>query len=151
MAEMLHIDIHLVSMAISVFCRLGFAKKRVTGRNLLKVLKVIFLGMENAKLHFTWAQVISIPTSPTMDEMVSSVSGDLGELSAALASPLGEGDDEDDEMSSSVSSLSLKDIVRHIALLSFIGIARCPNQHLMFLHLPVEQLLFSTLRWLLFL
>lgn len=111
MAEMLHIDIHLVSMAISVFCRLGFAKKRVTGRSPLLFLTIVILGMENAKLHFTWAQVITIPTSPTMDEMVSSVSGGLGELSAALASPMGEGDEEDDEMATSVNSLPAKEAV----------------------------------------
>ncbi|EYB82835.1 hypothetical protein Y032_0349g3190 [Ancylostoma ceylanicum] len=52
MAEMLHIDFYLVANAISVFCRLGFARKRVT-------------GMETARLHYSWAQVISIPNSPT--------------------------------------------------------------------------------------
>lgn len=52
MAEMLHIDFHLVANAISVFCRLGFAKKRVT-------------GMETARLHYSWAQIVSIPNSPT--------------------------------------------------------------------------------------
>ncbi|RCN26294.1 hypothetical protein ANCCAN_27980, partial [Ancylostoma caninum] len=82
MAEMLHIDFHLVANAISIFCRLGFARKRVT-------------GMETARLHYSWAQVISIPNSPTQEDMVTSVSGDLGELSASLASPLVDDDDEE--------------------------------------------------------
>ncbi|VDL74188.1 unnamed protein product [Nippostrongylus brasiliensis] len=96
MAEMLHIDFHLVANAISVFCRLGFAKKRVT-------------GMETARLHYSWAQIISIPNSPTQEDMVTSVSGDLGELSVSLASPLG--DDDDDEQASTVSQYSAKDTV----------------------------------------
>ncbi|KAK6046097.1 hypothetical protein COOONC_16398 [Cooperia oncophora] len=96
MAEMLHIDFPLVANAISVFCRLGFAKKRVT-------------GMETARLHYSWAQHISIPNSPTQDDMVTSVSGDLGELSASLASPMG--DDDDDEQVANLSNYSLKDSV----------------------------------------
>ncbi|VDO86884.1 unnamed protein product [Heligmosomoides polygyrus] len=96
MAEMLHIDFHLVANAISVFCRLGFAKKRVT-------------GMETARLHYSWAQIVSIPNSPTQDDMVTSVSGDLGELSASLASPLV--DDDEDDQTNSISSYTVKDIV----------------------------------------
>ncbi|XGW23868.1 hypothetical protein V3C99_005798 [Haemonchus contortus] len=96
MAEMLHIDFHLVANAISVFCRLGFARKRVT-------------GMETARLHYSWAQLIAIPNSPTQDDMVTSVSGDLGELSASLASPLG--DDDDDDPATNLSNYSLKDSV----------------------------------------
>lgn len=145
MAEMLHIDIHLVSMAISVFCRLGFAKKRVTGRSPLLFLTIVILGMENAKLHFTWAQVITIPTSPTMDEMVSSVSGGLGELSAALASPMGEGDEEDDEMATSVSSLPAKEAV------GWEGVRKTITRHRSRLPMspvhPVGRRLFSTPVW----
>ncbi|KAK6725916.1 hypothetical protein RB195_004313 [Necator americanus] len=94
MAEMLHIDFYLVANAISVFCRLGFARKRVT-------------GMETARLHYSWAQVISIPNSPTQEDMVTSVSGDLGELSASLASPMG--DDDDDDQTTQMSSSSVKE------------------------------------------
>ncbi|PIO64902.1 hypothetical protein TELCIR_13455 [Teladorsagia circumcincta] len=96
MADMLHIDFSLVANAISVFCRLGFAKKRVT-------------GMETARLHYSWAQLVSIPNSPTQDDLVTSVSGDLGELSASLASPLG--DDDDEEQAANLSNYSLKDSV----------------------------------------
>ncbi|KAK6011500.1 zinc finger, C2H2 type [Ostertagia ostertagi] len=79
MADMLHIDFSLVANAISVFCRLGFAKKRVT-------------GMETARL--------------TQDDLVTSVSGDLGELSASLASPLG--DDDDEEQAANPQQLQLE-------------------------------------------
>lgn len=82
MADMLHIDFRLVANAISVFCRLGFARKRVT-------------GMETTRLHYSWAQKFAVPNSPTLDNVVSSVTADLGELSASLASPLGDDDDEE--------------------------------------------------------
>lgn len=42
--------------------------------------------------------------------MVTSVSGDLGELSASLASPLV--DDDEDDQTNSISSYTVKDIVR---------------------------------------
>uniref|UniRef100_A0A158P8L4 Protein FAM91A1 n=1 Tax=Angiostrongylus cantonensis TaxID=6313 RepID=A0A158P8L4_ANGCA len=96
MAEMLHIDFHLVANAISVFCRLGFARKRVT-------------GMETARLHYSWAQIVSVPNSPTVDDMVSSVTGDLGELSASLASPLG--DDDEEEQATQLSNCTTKEMI----------------------------------------
>ncbi|VDM58221.1 unnamed protein product [Angiostrongylus costaricensis] len=92
MAEMLHIDFHLVANAISVFCRLGFARKRVT-------------GMETARLHYSWSAENS--TYSISDDMVSSVTGDLGELSASLASPLG--DDDDEEQATQLSNCTTKE------------------------------------------
>ncbi|KAF8367872.1 hypothetical protein PRIPAC_85701 [Pristionchus pacificus] len=58
-ADMLHIDVQLAKNAMAVFCRLGFAKKRVT-------------GMEGERLHPSWAALpsggssnSSLPLSPT--------------------------------------------------------------------------------------
>ncbi|KJH43836.1 hypothetical protein DICVIV_10146 [Dictyocaulus viviparus] len=96
MAEMLHIDTDLVANAISVFCRLGFARKRVT-------------GMETARLHYSWAQIVSIPSSPTQDDIVTSVTGDIGELSACLASPMA--DDDDEEQSAQLNSFCLRETI----------------------------------------
>lgn len=48
LSEMLNIDLALVKNAVSVFCRLGFAKKRVT-------------GLENLALHVTWASHMILP------------------------------------------------------------------------------------------
>ncbi|VDO37350.1 unnamed protein product [Onchocerca flexuosa] len=48
LSETLNIDLQLVKNAISVFCRLGFAKKRIT-------------GLENLALHVTWASHMIIP------------------------------------------------------------------------------------------
>ena len=48
LSEMLDIDLSLVKNAVSVFCRLGFAKKRVT-------------GLENLALHVTWASHMVLP------------------------------------------------------------------------------------------
>ncbi|KIH50952.1 hypothetical protein ANCDUO_18966 [Ancylostoma duodenale] len=95
MAEMLHIDFHLVANAISIFCRLGFARKRVT-------------GMETARLHYSWAQrATNACQSYCREDMVTSVSGDLGELSASLASPLV--DDDDEEQTAQLNNISAKE------------------------------------------
>nr|CDQ02909.1 Bm3808, isoform a [Brugia malayi] len=48
LSETLNIDLQLVKNAVSVFCRLGFAKKRIT-------------GLENLALHVTWASHMIIP------------------------------------------------------------------------------------------
>ncbi|CAJ0561444.1 unnamed protein product, partial [Mesorhabditis spiculigera] len=81
-AEMLHIDLQLVKNAISLFCRLGFARKRVT-------------GIEGIRMHSSWAtRTISGTTmtaSNTQDDLLSLSTG-LGELSAALT-----GEEEEDE------------------------------------------------------
>lgn len=47
LSETLNIDLQLVKNAVSVFCRLGFAKKRVT-------------GLENLALHSTWASYMVV-------------------------------------------------------------------------------------------
>ncbi|CAJ0954940.1 unnamed protein product, partial [Mesorhabditis belari] len=82
-SEMLHIDGQLVKNAISVFCRLGFARKRVT-------------GIEGLRLHSSWATrsttTPTMTTSNTQEELMSGSLSGLGELSAALSGP---GDEEE--------------------------------------------------------
>ncbi|CAD6194773.1 unnamed protein product [Caenorhabditis auriculariae] len=96
MAQILHIDTQLVKNAISLFCRLGFARKRVT-------------GAENLKLHFSWAGLVSTgtptsgsainsPTSPTQEDISTGV--DLNEFSTNLTSL----DDDESEEAQSPSS-----------------------------------------------
>ncbi|GMT26538.1 hypothetical protein PFISCL1PPCAC_17835 [Pristionchus fissidentatus] len=51
-ADMLHIDVQLAKNAMAVFCRLGFAKKRVT-------------GMEGERLHPSWSTLPSGAATPT--------------------------------------------------------------------------------------
>uniref|UniRef100_A0A0N4ZMG2 BTB domain-containing protein n=1 Tax=Parastrongyloides trichosuri TaxID=131310 RepID=A0A0N4ZMG2_PARTI len=89
LSEVLDVDLQLVKNAISVFCRLGFAKKRVT-------------GLENFALHKTWADYMifsdNIVTSPTVETLsTSSTTFDLSDLTNSLTSPVG-GDFDDDEL-----------------------------------------------------
>ncbi|GMS99957.1 hypothetical protein PENTCL1PPCAC_22132 [Pristionchus entomophagus] len=77
-ADMLHIDVQLAKNAMAVFCRLGFAKKRVT-------------GMEGEKLHASWFSLpsgthSSLPLSPTNILATGMGGGDAGN---GLASPTG--------------------------------------------------------------
>uniref|UniRef100_A0A0K0DXT4 FAM91 N-terminal domain-containing protein n=1 Tax=Strongyloides stercoralis TaxID=6248 RepID=A0A0K0DXT4_STRER len=87
LSEVLDVDLQLVKNAISVFCRLGFAKKRVT-------------GLENFALHKTWADYMvfnDIITSPTVETLsTSSTIFDLSELTNSLVSPSTTEFDEDD-------------------------------------------------------
>ncbi|KAL3998049.1 FAM91 C-terminus family protein [Acanthocheilonema viteae] len=88
LSETLNIDLQLVKNAISVFCRLGFAKKRIT-------------GLENLALHVTWASHMTIPE---MDEdSTAAITADLTDFSTALVSPGGA--DEDDENESGADGL----------------------------------------------
>ncbi|CAI2345106.1 unnamed protein product [Caenorhabditis sp. 36 PRJEB53466] len=91
MSQVLHIPLDLVKNAISLFCRLGFAKKRVT-------------GAENLTIHTSWniPSAVSSPMSPVspMSSMITSTSEELNELTKTL---LRGDDDEADEASSPVS------------------------------------------------
>ncbi|EJD74842.1 hypothetical protein LOAG_17903 [Loa loa] len=88
LSETLNIDLQLVKNAISVFCRLGFAKKRIT-------------GLENLALHVTWASHMIIPE---MDEdSTTAITTDLSDFSTTLVSPSGA--DEDDENESNTDGL----------------------------------------------
>uniref|UniRef100_A0A914WLQ9 FAM91A1 n=1 Tax=Plectus sambesii TaxID=2011161 RepID=A0A914WLQ9_9BILA len=86
LAEILDIDLQLVKNAVSVFCRLGFAKKRVT-------------GLENLALHVTWAKHMKL------DDYVPPQPTPLVDLSISMVSQGGtevrfpEDDDSGDEMS----------------------------------------------------
>uniref|UniRef100_A0A0R3S6N3 Zinc finger and BTB domain-containing protein 14 n=1 Tax=Elaeophora elaphi TaxID=1147741 RepID=A0A0R3S6N3_9BILA len=104
LSETLNIDLQLVKNAISVFCRLGFAKKRIT-------------GLENLALHVTWASHMIIPE---MDEdSTAPITADLSDFSTALVSPGGADEDDENEagtdgllmnhdvLAASITSLSL--------------------------------------------
>uniref|UniRef100_A0A0N5CY88 Myoneurin n=1 Tax=Thelazia callipaeda TaxID=103827 RepID=A0A0N5CY88_THECL len=91
LSETLNIDLYLVKNAISVFCRLGFAKKRVT-------------GLENLALHVTWASRMTIPLND--DDTTTAITADLSAFSTSLSSPAGA--DEDDENESSSEGLAAK-------------------------------------------
>uniref|UniRef100_A0A0N5ASQ5 Protein FAM91A1 n=1 Tax=Syphacia muris TaxID=451379 RepID=A0A0N5ASQ5_9BILA len=91
LSEMLNIDLSLVKNAVSVFCRLGFAKKRVT-------------GLENLALHYTWASHMVIPEPET--SLTTSISTGWGELSTSLASPCGVDEEDDSEFGAMESALS---------------------------------------------
>ncbi|VDN22603.1 unnamed protein product [Gongylonema pulchrum] len=79
--------LELVKNAISVFCRLGFAKKRVT-------------GLENLALHVTWASHMIIPE---MDETsTTAITTDLSDFSKSLVSPGGADEDDETECNSDV-------------------------------------------------
>ncbi|KAL3094868.1 hypothetical protein niasHS_006163 [Heterodera schachtii] len=89
LADTIGIDINLVKNAVSVFCRLGFARKRVT-------------GIENVHLHASWATgdyanadttgtASSGLASPSSDQLsVISANAQLADLSVALLSTTGE-------------------------------------------------------------
>uniref|UniRef100_A0A915Q1R1 Protein FAM91A1 n=1 Tax=Setaria digitata TaxID=48799 RepID=A0A915Q1R1_9BILA len=88
LSETLNIDLQLVKNAVSVFCRLGFAKKRIT-------------GLENLALHVTWASHMIIPDR--MDEdSTPTLAADLSDLSTALVSPGGADEDDENESTSDV-------------------------------------------------
>ncbi|VDK68842.1 unnamed protein product [Litomosoides sigmodontis] len=104
LSETLDIDLQLVKNAISVFCRLGFAKKRIT-------------GLENLALHVTWASHMIF--SEVDEDSTAAITADLSDFSTALVSP-GTADEEDenesgadgllmnhDVLTSSLTSLSL--------------------------------------------
>ncbi|CAB3408071.1 unnamed protein product [Caenorhabditis bovis] len=86
MSNVLHIDLQLVKNAISLFCRLGFARKRVT-------------GAENLTIHTSWNSYSMIssptsPTSPTSTQMTTSATEDINELTKTLLR-MDEDDSED--------------------------------------------------------
>lgn len=54
LADTLHMDLGLAKNAISVFCRLGFTKKRVT-------------GLENTQLHSSWVSTPSLGHQPQLN------------------------------------------------------------------------------------
>ncbi|CAI5438115.1 unnamed protein product [Caenorhabditis angaria] len=93
MSQILHIDLQLVKNAISLFCRLGFAKKRVT-------------GVENLSIHTSWMPTISSPTSPVSPNpnmsmsMSASTTEDMNELTRTL---MINDDDDVEEVLSPVS------------------------------------------------
>nr|CDQ02908.1 Bm3808, isoform b [Brugia malayi] len=90
LSETLNIDLQLVKNAVSVFCRLGFAKKRIT-------------GLENLALHVTWASHMIIPEID--DDSTAAITEDLSDFSTALVSPGGA--DEDDENESTTDGLAV--------------------------------------------
>ncbi|GMR52705.1 hypothetical protein PMAYCL1PPCAC_22900 [Pristionchus mayeri] len=100
-ADMLHIDVQLAKNAMAVFCRLGFAKKRVT-------------GMEGEKLHQSWSSLPSLvspqsplPLSPTSILATGMGGGDIGtspssptgssSLAADLSEAILDADNDDEE------------------------------------------------------
>ncbi|VDK54405.1 unnamed protein product [Anisakis simplex] len=91
LSETLDIDLGLVKNAVSVFCRLGFAKKRVT-------------GLENIALHSTWAA--NYNTSPSLNDTATVTTTDFNDASLTSSSnivDLIECDYDDALMSTSVS------------------------------------------------
>lgn len=88
MSQILHIDLQLVKNAISVFCRLGFARKRVTGG-------------ENLTIHTSWTSnsTVTTPMSPIspMSSLITSTSDELNELTKTLLR--GDDDETDDALS----------------------------------------------------
>lgn len=91
MSQILHINLQLVKNAISLFCRLGFARKRVT-------------GAENLTIHTSWTSnsTVTTPMSPVspMSSMITSTSDEMNELTSTL---LRGDDDETDEVLSPVT------------------------------------------------
>ncbi|EGT57461.1 hypothetical protein CAEBREN_00424 [Caenorhabditis brenneri] len=91
MSQILHINLQLVKNAISLFCRLGFARKRVT-------------GAENLTIHTSWKSnsTVTTPMSPTspLSSMITNTSDEFNELTKTL---LRGDDDETDEALSPVS------------------------------------------------
>ncbi|EFO95782.1 hypothetical protein CRE_14036 [Caenorhabditis remanei] len=91
MSQILHINLQLVKNAISLFCRLGFARKRVT-------------GAENLTIHTSWTSnsTVTTPMSPVspMASMITNTSDEMNELTKTL---LRGDDDEADEALSPVS------------------------------------------------
>ncbi|MFH4977055.1 hypothetical protein AB6A40_003764 [Gnathostoma spinigerum] len=79
LSETLDIDLQLVKNAVSVFCRLGFARKRVT-------------GLENLALHVTWASHMVIPE---LDSSTTTITTEMMDLSNSLALPGGTEEEED--------------------------------------------------------
>uniref|UniRef100_A0A0N5CFV0 Protein FAM91A1 n=1 Tax=Strongyloides papillosus TaxID=174720 RepID=A0A0N5CFV0_STREA len=106
LSDVLDVDLQLVKNAISVFCRLGFAKKRVT-------------GLENFALHKTWADYMvfnDIVITPTVETLsTSSTLFDLSDLTNSLVSPNATEFDDDEliaevENTLSNSSTNIKNI-----------------------------------------
>ncbi|KAH7727587.1 Zinc fingerC2H2 type family protein [Aphelenchoides avenae] len=93
LSETIGIEEELVKNAVSVFCRLGFAKKRVT-------------GLENVALHQTWtdASASMTVTSPTADETITL---DLADLSTSLNNGAGDYDEDDELVSELENALSV--------------------------------------------
>uniref|UniRef100_A0A915CDR7 Protein FAM91A1 n=1 Tax=Parascaris univalens TaxID=6257 RepID=A0A915CDR7_PARUN len=93
LSEMLDIDLHLVKNAVSVFCRLGFAKKRVT-------------GLENVVLHSTWGAHTVVAD---LESSMTTITTELADLPTSFASPGGADDEDEKEFSSADSILSPTD------------------------------------------
>ncbi|CAP36989.2 Protein CBG19722 [Caenorhabditis briggsae] len=93
MSQILHIDLQLVKNAISLFCRLGFARKRVT-------------GAENLTIHTSWTSnsTVTTPQSPVspMSSLITNTSDEMNELTRTL---LRGDDDETDETSEDAAAL----------------------------------------------
>ncbi|OZC08954.1 zinc finger, C2H2 type [Onchocerca flexuosa] len=109
LSETLNIDLQLVKNAISVFCRLGFAKKRIT-------------GLENLALHVTWASHMIIPEVD--EDSTAAITADLSDFSTALVSPGGA--DEDDENESGADGLIINQDVL-IASCTSLSLAPTPS------------------------
>lgn len=93
LSEMLDIDLQLVKNAVSVFCRLGFAKKRVT-------------GLENAVLHSTWGTHTVVAD---LESSMTTITTELADLPTSFASPGGVDDEDEKEFNSADSILSPTD------------------------------------------
>uniref|UniRef100_A0A914NN88 Protein FAM91A1 n=1 Tax=Meloidogyne incognita TaxID=6306 RepID=A0A914NN88_MELIC len=93
LSETIGIDIDLICNAVSLFCRLGFARKRVT-------------GIENFVLHNSWGvenlssgSCLSSPTTPE-----PSISAELNDLNFSLMNINSAGDFDDDDIVSAVEN-----------------------------------------------
>ncbi|KAK0426397.1 hypothetical protein QR680_009687 [Steinernema hermaphroditum] len=105
LSDTISIDLGLVKTAISLFCRLGFAKKRVT-------------GLENLALHKTWAEYMVLPANDdsNLDDSLTMITTDLADLSNSLVSPcVGEHDEDDDLLNAVDEALSGADPASPIA------------------------------------
>ncbi|KAL7077601.1 hypothetical protein ACQ4LE_002842 [Meloidogyne hapla] len=98
LSETIGIDIDLVCNAVSLFCRLGFARKRVT-------------GIENFVLHNSWGGEYSTSgsclSSPTTLE--PSISAELNDLNFSLMNVNSGGDFDDDDIVSAVENVLKND------------------------------------------
>ncbi|KAI1722569.1 protein FAM91A1 [Ditylenchus destructor] len=96
LSETLQIDETLVKNAVSVFCRLGFAKKRVT-------------GLENTTLHRTWIEASnnsdsSNITSPVSDGPIT-IATDAVDLNTSFIEQVNNEFDDDDDLVAAVESI----------------------------------------------
>jgi FAM91 N-terminus/FAM91 C-terminus len=96
LAEIIDIDETLVKNAVSVFCRLGFAKKRIT-------------GVENTQLHKSWAtdtgsnfgDALLSPIAEGPVSTITTTSTETLDLNAGGLTDL----DEDDELVAAVENM----------------------------------------------